>query len=44
MQMDKVSQMLEAFLVERCFIEAIASLCFAKTRRDELDLKAECVL
>ena len=33
-QMDKVSRMLKAFLVEKCFIEA--SLCFAKIRRDEL--------
>ena len=28
--------MLEAFLVEKVFLEAIASLCFAKIRRDEL--------
>ena len=28
--MDKVSGMLQAFLVEMCFIEAIAFFCFAK--------------
>ena len=33
-QMDKVSWKLWVFLVELCFIEAKASLCFAKIRRD----------
>ena len=33
--------MLKAFLVETCFIEAIASLCFAKIRRDELYIQEE---
>ena len=33
-QMDKVSRMLETFLEENCFLEAKASLCFAKNRGD----------
>ena len=32
--------MLEAFMVERCFVEAIASLYFAKIRRDKLYIRS----
>ena len=39
--MDKVSGMLWAFWVKTCFIEAIASLCFAKIRQHRLYSRTE---